>query len=73
MTARCDITDLPVTDCAHCRKLPDPGREGTEYGPWTLAQYDGTCATCWCPFEAGSQIRADGSGGWEADCCGGGP
>lgn len=35
------------------------------------ARYDGDCDTCGRHFDAGDEIRSDGSGGWEGkDCCG---
>jgi hypothetical protein len=73
MNARCDLTDLPVTDCAHCRKLPDPLAEPEQFelGPWFAARYGGTCSGCAETFDAGDQVRADGTGhGYLAACCG---
>lgn len=40
--------------------------------PWFPARYDGSCDSCGADFAEGERIRADGSGGWEAEeCCGG--
>ncbi|MGP4092981.1 hypothetical protein [Nonomuraea sp. KM90] len=39
-------------------------------GPWFHAGYPGECA-CGASFDEGDQIRADGEGGWVAECCGG--
>jgi hypothetical protein len=40
-------------------------------GPWFASRYDGDCDGCGADFGEGDDIRADGSGGWEAkDCCG---
>lgn len=36
-------------------------------GPWFRAGYDGECDSCGADYDAGDEIRADGSGGWE--CC----
>jgi hypothetical protein len=38
-------------------------------GPWFYAIYPGECATCGARFEEDEQIRADGRGGYVADCC----
>lgn len=37
-------------------------------GPWFMAGYGGECDSCGADYDAGDEIRADGSGGWE--CCG---
>lgn len=38
---------------------------------WFPARYDGNCESCGADFGEGEEIRADGSGGWEArECCG---
>jgi hypothetical protein len=71
---RCDITDLLSTDCAHCRKLPDPGTEHADLemvGPWFEARYDGRCASCatWIVAERGQMIRAVVDGGYIGECC----
>lgn len=42
----------------------------TDFGPWFPARYDGECDGCGEPFDAGDDIRSDGSGGWLAECCG---
>ena len=47
----------------------DPEEEKTP--PWFPAKYDGNCESCGSDFGEGEDIRADGSGGWEArECCG---
>lgn len=76
MTTRCDLSELLVTDCAHCRKTQDPFAEPTRthrgggtMGPPITASYPGKCA-CGEWFNAGEPIRADGDGGWLARCCG---
>lgn len=74
MTARCDLTDLLVTDCAHCRKTPDPFATPTTRrgngtpGPAIAARYPGKCV-CGESFPVGESIRADGDGGWLSACC----
>lgn len=73
MTRRCDITDLLVAECAHCRRLPDLEAEAPrELGPIFTSNYDGTCTGCKERTYAGDQIRADGSGfGYlGVACCG---
>ena len=38
---------------------------------WFPSRYDGNCGSCGADFGGGEEIRADGSGGWEArECCG---
>lgn len=75
MAERCEITELPVGQCA-CRlhgkperpagvravELPRPG--------WFVARYPGSCRRCFEPFTAGTHITGtDGSDGWTAECC----
>jgi predicted RNA-binding Zn-ribbon protein involved in translation (DUF1610 family) len=81
MTARCAVTELPTTGCAHCRRL------GAQYaarddadnllmagqprlGRWFTATYRGECANCDETIEEGDQIRADGHGGYLCADCG---
>jgi hypothetical protein len=65
---RCVLSDLPVSQCAHCRN-PAPRRP--EYGPWFTAQYPGECAgPCGGDIEPGDTIRADGAGDWLCEQCG---
>jgi hypothetical protein len=65
---------LLVSDCSHCRGLdPKPGqpeRERAELGPWFEARWPGYCTGCGDDFDPGDRIRADGEGGWLAECCG---
>lgn len=74
MTARCDLTELLTTDCAHCRNSPDPfakpaaPRGNGTPGPVIAARYAGKCA-CGERFDEGDPIRADGDGDWLAACC----
>lgn len=78
MTQRCELTELLVSDCAHCRGLSDldpeqvPAAGGTgELGPLFFANYPGRCSDCREPILTGDQIRADGAGGYLGECCGG--
>ena len=73
---RCDLTDLLVTDCAHCRGVKSVDEETKAErarllatGRWVVAQYAGTCAHCGEHFGPGAAIRMF-PGGWRADCCG---
>jgi hypothetical protein len=67
---RCDITDLINSQCAHCRRLPDPT-------PRTLgrpfrADYPGHCRDCAEPYAAGDRIRRisdDDGAGYIGPCC----
>lgn len=70
---RCPVTDLIASQCAHCRQVPvaDLFDEPAERpGPWFQAFYAGECAGCCDTFGEGEQIRADGHGGYLAECCG---
>jgi hypothetical protein len=70
MTTRCETTDLPADQCAHCRQPPpEPPRR---LGPWFLARYDGTCSEG-CLIVASDRIRSDGEGGWLCEDCGNTP
>jgi hypothetical protein len=73
MIDRCDITELLVTECAHCRKLPDLTAETPgELGPYFTAKWPGICSGCKEVVLAGNLIRADGTGtGYLGECCGG--
>lgn len=79
---RCEITELLVAQCAHCvapnvPTPPDPFDEPAEparsddWFPWFWARFPGGCAGCGLHFEAGDRIRANGDGGYLAECCGG--
>lgn len=59
-------------DCVDCTPRPAvPSPSPVYYGPWFIAAYDGQCAGCGDEFCEGDEIRADGSRGWLARCCGG--
>jgi hypothetical protein len=75
VTTRCDLTGLLPSDCAHCRKLPDPfvepavrRRENSDIGPQITARFGGKCG-CGNGILPGDTIRADGQGGYLAACC----
>jgi hypothetical protein len=77
MTTRCDLTDLPVDGCAHCRgNTTSPDDETTaereelvNTAPWFHAVHPGVCAVCGEPFAPGTPIRLEIPQGWRADCC----
>lgn len=49
----------------------DPAPASTPtLGPWFAATYTGRCASCGRAFSEFDRIRADGDGGWLAECCG---
>lgn len=68
VAVRCDVTELFVDQCAHCRRLPDPaprvlGRPFTAAAP-------GRCVDCDQTFQAGDRIRRDpAEGGYVGRCC----
>lgn len=41
----------------------------SDKGPWVRATWPGDCSGCGDEFGEDDEIRADGSGGWEARCC----
>lgn len=63
---RCDLTDLYTTDCAHCRKIPDPPKPGR----WYYAPNSGRCSYCGDQFDSGDRIRSNGHRGYLGPCCG---
>ncbi|WP_327169521.1 hypothetical protein [Streptomyces subrutilus] len=74
--ARCDLTDLDTTACAHCLGHTDPEtdtrRERAQLlatGRWTAAQFPGTCQHCGERFTPGTPIRMEIPAGWRAACC----
>jgi len=69
-TTRCQITELLTTECAHCRRIPDP--EPLRLRPAFTAAYAGECYVCAMPYPAGERIRAttvDGETVYVAECC----
>lgn len=76
MTERCDLTELPVEQCACRMHAPQPsvGVRVVEHAPpgWLVARYAGQCAVCGEPFSEGALIRRDeDTGRWMAECCSG--
>jgi hypothetical protein len=77
MTTRCELTDLLVDSCAHCRgntRSPDDeaAAERSEFAttaPWFHAVRPGVCAVCREPFDPGTVIRLEIPQGWRAECC----
>lgn len=79
--ARCDKTDLLVTDCAHCRGNDRTIEEqftaeaalrkaAYEAAPgWIISRYPGDCAECGERFEAGEMIYKLLDVGWISTCC----
>lgn len=70
------VTGDPIPAVQAPAAVPDAfsdPKEGKDQGPgpWFPSRYDGSCDTCGADFGEGEEIRADGSGGWEAfECCG---
>lgn len=52
------------------RTAPAAAAKQRELGPWFPCGHGGRCAGCYGRFEGGDLIRADGEGGWLAECCG---
>jgi hypothetical protein len=67
---RCELTDLLVSDCAHCRGIAEERPIDPELGPWFAAAYPGHCARCSFPIRVGNTIRADGHRGYLCQECG---
>lgn len=83
MTARCELTDLLVDQCAHClghqsvQEQIDEERawtmdleRGGRPGGWFTASWAGECSCCGDPIHPGDTIRADGFDGYELKGCG---
>jgi hypothetical protein len=75
VAGRCEITELPVGQCA-CRVhgASEPGAGARVSGQprpgWFEARYPGQCRECGEPFQPGTHITGtDGSDGWTAECC----
>jgi hypothetical protein len=63
---RCSITELIASQCAHCRRLPDP----PVYGRWYRAKTTLVCRDCGDDIESGDRVRAAGHGGVVCEDCG---
>jgi hypothetical protein len=68
------IHELAPGTCSVCtgrgeeiESKPDPA----DFGPWFTSRYAGKCAGCGEQWPAGDRIRADGSGGYLCEPCGG--
>lgn len=55
----CDLTELPVSMCAHCREQELPKPEPLR---WFEARYDGRCANCRRSIEVGDEIAETDDG-----------
>ena len=71
MTVRCEVTELEVSGCAHCRKAVDLPVERRILGRPFASWYGGRCSDCDERFSVDDLIRADGEGGYIGPCCGG--
>jgi hypothetical protein len=68
---RCPVTELIVSQCAHCRRLPVDPFADTESPKWFTARYDGTCAQCGQRLVPGQTIGAGDDHGFICSHCGG--
>ena len=67
---RCDLTDLPVDGCAHCRGIDDGPKPVSDVTVRIDARFAGRCAACGQPYSEGTLIgRSDEAGGWVGSCC----
>ena len=55
----CEVTELPVSMCAHCRQVPDLPSVALH---WFSAKYEGECADCGRAIEVGDRIAATDDG-----------
>lgn len=72
MTARCEMFDLPVDQCAQCRGHAEPRPSATRELPTGMreARYPGQCGGCGEPYTVGALIEFDPDyGRWVAECC----
>lgn len=70
MTARCDFSDLPQDQCAHCLGHAEPQTAAEQPARWIEARYRGRCSECEEPYTPGALILYDPrNGGWLAECC----
>lgn len=70
MSGRCEFTELPEEQCAHCLGHRTAASEREQLGDarWVGARYPGRCASCGEPFDVDDQIRA-AHDGWISECC----
>ena len=77
---RCEISDLLVSQCAHCRAgggLQSPAElteasvlaSVREHGPLFFAKHRGPCSGCDRGIWPDDTIRADGQGGYLHEDC----
>lgn len=72
VTERCDLTELPVTDCAHCRDHTEEtkDRASVTVGQPFTANHPGRCGGCDEPIHVGDEIaRAAESSGYLCKEC----
>jgi len=72
--ARCDVTELLVTQCAHCRRTPDQPQPhpARVLGQQWRAAYPGKCLACGAHFAPGDWIgrtAIQGEAGYLGPCC----
>lgn len=60
---RCDFTELPVDQCAHCRPPVEPEHLERD-GPQTVAAFPGRCVDCGGRIAAGDPIAYVNGEGW---------
>ncbi len=68
---RCELTELLVSSCAHCRPDAEPVRRRRDYAghPYT-ANYVTRCGVCGLCIDIGDPIAQDTSGGpWVHEEC----
>jgi hypothetical protein len=69
---RCELTELLVSACAHCRghDLADRGDTLPPVQFWTTARYDGGCPACHGRITAGERLARLTDGAWVCQDCG---
>ena len=74
--ARCEITEIEIDFCDHCRpkpvspKPPPTRPSSAPSAPVPFhAVHPGKCVGCGESFPAGTLIRRAPGWGWLADCC----
>lgn len=77
MAERCEKFDLPVDQCSHCLKQPDPEQQTRREQAallcqpgWTTARFRGCCVNCDEWYGEGTPIHIDAEErGWIGGCC----